>query len=160
MRPILVLIVAALLPAGLSAQVHVGVQFNFGLQPAWGPAVYGYVEYYYMPELEVYYHVPMRRFYTLDGGHWVSHPRLPHRYRHVDLYRVHKVVINEPHPWYRHAHYRERYVSYRSDRHHPSLRDAHDTRYFDRSSHPGKGKWNKNKHGMKPGKGNRGRGRK
>lgn len=160
MRTIFAFIVAALLPAALSAQVQVGVQFNLGMQPSWGPAGYGYVEYYYMPELEVYYHVPMRRFYYFDHGHWVSRPRLPHWYHDVDLYHVHKVVINEPRPWHRHAHYRQRYVSYRDDHHRHYYRDGHDGRYFEQREHPGQGKGNKHKHGMKPGKGNRGRGHK
>ena len=170
MRTILALIVAAFLHAGLSAQVHVDVRFNIGMQPAWGPPGYGYVEYYYIPEIEVYYHVPMRRFYYFDGGHWLYHTSLPPRYHDVDLYHVRKVVINEPHPWNKHRHYREKYVSRRGDSRHNYYRDRdhRDTRNYrgrDRDhrrieprSHPNRGNWNKHERAGKPGRGNRGRG--
>lgn len=158
MRTILTFLVAALLPAGLSAQVQVGVQFNLGMQPAWGPPGHLHVEYYYLPEMEVYYHVPMRRYYYLDDGHWISGPVLPHRYRHVNLYHTRKVVINEPRPWHRHPHYRERFVTYGDDRHRHSYRDRHDDRRYEQRLHPGQGHGAKSKHGMKSGKGKSGKG--
>ena len=160
MRSILALIVAAFLPAGLSAQVHVGVQFNLGMQPAWAPVVHSHVEYYYIPAMEVYYHVPTRRYYFHDGVHWVHRSHVPHRYRHVDLHRVHKVVINEAHPWHRHPHYRTRYASYRDDHPRQGYREHRDRRHIEQRVHAGKGGGGKHKQGMKPGKGkgNRGRG--
>ena len=41
-----------------SAQVRVNLNINIGSQPAWGPAGYDYVEYYYLPDIDVYYYVP------------------------------------------------------------------------------------------------------
>ena len=38
-----------------SAQVKVGVNINIGSQPEWGPRGYDYVEYYYLPDIEMYY---------------------------------------------------------------------------------------------------------
>ncbi len=96
-----------------AAQVRVNVNINIGNQPAWGPAGYDYVDYYYLPDIDVYYYVPQRQFIYLDGGNWVFVHTLPARYRSYDLYRGYKVVINESRPYLRHEVYRVRYSNYR-----------------------------------------------
>lgn len=96
-----------------AAQVRVGVQVNIGAQPTWGPTGYDYAEYYYMPDIDVYYNVPRRQFVYLDGGHWCFGTSLPVRYRSYDLYRGYKVVINDRNPYMRGDYYRGQYRQYK-----------------------------------------------
>jgi hypothetical protein len=110
------------------AQVHVSV--NLGLQPLWGPVGYDYVNYYYLPDLGVYYDVPRGLFVYFDMGRWVFAPALPPRFGHYDLYHSYKVVINDRDPWLRDDYYRRHYYNYRG-RYQPLIRDSRDRRYFD-----------------------------
>ena len=50
------------------AQVSVGVNVNIGSQPVWGPVGYDYAEYYYMPDIDVYYFVPRHQYVYLSGS--------------------------------------------------------------------------------------------
>ena len=92
----LILIVAAgcLIHKPVAAQVSVNI--NIGAQPVWGPVGYDYVEYYYMPDIEVYYYVPTRRYVYLSNGNWIFAAALPSRYSYYNIYTGYKVVINEP----------------------------------------------------------------
>ncbi|MBS1513242.1 MAG: hypothetical protein JST86_20570 [Bacteroidetes bacterium] len=96
-----------------TAQVRVNVGVNIGVQPQWGPAGYDYAEYYYMPDMDVYYDVPHREFIYLQGRNWVFGASLPVQYRNYDLYHCYKVVVNEPRPYLRAEVYRTRYAGYR-----------------------------------------------
>jgi len=82
-----------------NAKSQVNIHVNIGSQPVWGPAGYDYVEYYYLPDIEVYYYVPRRQFVYLSNGKWVFVTSLPSRYRSYNLYNGYKVVINEPRPY-------------------------------------------------------------
>ncbi|MFT4024097.1 MAG: hypothetical protein QM664_09985 [Flavihumibacter sp.] len=104
-------LLVAFLPA--QSQVRVGVQVNIGSQPTWGPAGYDYAEYYYMPDIDVYYNVPRRQFVYFDRGRWCFASSLPSAYRHFDLYSGYKVVVNEPNPYLRGNYFRDHYRSYR-----------------------------------------------
>ncbi|HOA37734.1 MAG TPA: hypothetical protein PLQ32_13660 [Flavihumibacter sp.] len=101
----------AFMPA--QSQVRVGVQVNLGAQPMWGPAGYDYAEYYYLPDIDVYYNIPRQQFVYFDRGRWCYAASLPHRFRHFDLFSGYKVVINEPNPYMRGDYYRNYYGSYR-----------------------------------------------
>jgi hypothetical protein len=108
--PVFFLVIAGSL-CGVNAkgQVKVSVNVNIGSQPQWGPVGYDHVDYYYMPDIDVYYSVPRQQYIYLDGGRWVFRAALPARCRSYDIYRGYKVVVNEPEP-YRHCEvYRERY---------------------------------------------------
>ena len=95
------------------AQVRVGINVNIGAQPAWGPAGYDHVDYYYMPDIDVYYNVPQRQYIYMDAGRWIYSPALPMRCRNFDIYRGYKVVVNEPRPFMRNDFYREKYRGFR-----------------------------------------------
>lgn len=91
------------------AQVRVNLNVNIGQRPAWGlPGNYT-GDYYYFPEIDVYYNIPQRRFVYLDRGNWIYVNDLPRAYRGFDLYRGQKIVINDPNPFIRPNYYRERY---------------------------------------------------
>lgn len=116
-------LLVAFMPA--QSQVRVGVQVNIGSQPMWGPAGYNYAEYYYMPDIDVYYNIPRQQFVYLDRGRWCFAASLPARYRNFDLYNGYKVVINEPNPYLRADYFRNHYHSYRGwDGRQVVIRDA------------------------------------
>lgn len=113
------------------AQVRVGVNINIGDQPAWRPAGYDYVEYYYLPDIECYYYVPRHQFVYLSNGRWVFSASLPLRYRNYDLYGGYKVVVNRPHAYYYFEQDRVRYAKMKKP-------------HYDNGYHKG---WYKQKHG-------------
>lgn len=103
------IVLSILLINAADAQVRVNLNVNIGQRPAWGlPGNYT-GDYYYFPEIDVFYHIPQRRFVYLDRGHWIYVSDLPRAYRGFDLYRGHKIVINDPNPFARPHYYRERY---------------------------------------------------
>ena len=110
-----VLGIVALLAQSANAQINVSV--NLGSQPQWGPKGYNYVDYYYLPEVESYYHVPSKKFIYLDRNNWVHRSSLPTKYRTYNLYQGRKVVINQPRPYLHHQTYSAKYAKkYEHDR--------------------------------------------
>ncbi len=144
-------IVAALLISSLAynaanAQVHVSVNFNVPVQPLWGPTGYDYAQFYYLPDIGVYYNVSERQYVYNDRGRWVYTSELPRQYANFDLYRSYKVVINEPSPWLRDNVYRTRYVSYRGRHNQGFIRDSRDEKYWQINNHPHHNDWER-RHG-------------
>jgi len=101
---------------------------NIGAQPSWGPTGYDYVEYYYLPEIEVYYHVPTHEYFYFEMGYWRRGSSLPLRYRDYDLYHSYKVVINAHQPWRVHDFYKDGYSGFRGRHDQVSLRDSKDAK--------------------------------
>lgn len=91
------------------AKAQVSLSINIGSQPQWGPRGYNHVDYYYLPEIQSYYHVPTRKFIYLDRNKWVQRRSLPKIYRNYDLYQGRKIVINEPIPYLQHQQYQANY---------------------------------------------------
>lgn len=113
-------------------QAQVSVNVNIGTPPAWGPAGYSDVRYYYLPDLETYYDVSTSNYVYLNNGQWVRARSLPSAYRNYDLYNEYKVVLTD----------------YRGDRPYDNFK-SHKVKY-------GKGYKGKPQKtiGQKPGKGN------
>jgi hypothetical protein len=141
MRYVLVLIAAVLLSSTADAQLSIRLGLNVDRQPVWGPTGYDHVEYYYLPDIDAYYNVPQRRFYTQEGGRWVGRSSLPSRYRDYDLYNTHKVVVNERTPYRNHETYRNQYSSFKGRHDQESIRDSRDERYFVNKNHPEHNNW-------------------
>ena len=138
------IIIGILLGAGISqAQLSISIGFNIESQPVWGPAGYDQVEYYYLPDIEVYYSVTNRRYYYFERGQWIGRASLPVRYRGFDLYGSYKVVINEADPYRNHKTYKEKYHSYKGRRGQQPIRDSRDAKYFVNKNHPEHNKWAK-----------------
>jgi hypothetical protein len=134
------LFAGSLLMNTIYAQVNVSVNVNVDNQPNWGPTGYENVNYYYMPDIEVYYYVPRHQFVYLSGGNWVFSASLPQRCRSYDLYRGYKVVINEPRPYMHHQNYKVRYAHYCNYYdHQPVLRDHREAYYDNKHDGPGNG---------------------
>jgi len=115
-----------------SAEAQVNVSINIGTQPLWGPVGYDYVRYYYLPEIDAYYDVSHRRYTYYQGNRWITRASLPGRYRHVDVYKTYKVVINHDRPWNDHRKIKRKYVHYANHRSQPVLRDYRHVRGHDR----------------------------
>ena len=91
------------------AKAQINVSINVGSQPQWGPRGYDYVDYYYLPEVQSYYHVPSKKFIYLDKNKWVHRKSLPKMYRGYNLYQGRKIVINQPRPYLQHQRYFTQY---------------------------------------------------
>lgn len=138
----IILLIALVLSSALYkvANAQVGVTVNIGNQPVWGPTGYDYAEYYYFPDMDVYYHIPDRQFIYFDRGRWISAYSLPSFYRNYDLYRSYKVVINEPNPFMRNDYWRSRYSSYRG-RPQEIIYNSREPKYFVINEHPEHSRW-------------------
>ena len=131
---LLILNISLFLLGSSMVSAQVGVNININVQPQWGPAEYDYVEYYYMPEYDIYYYAPQRQFVYLRGTNWVMVNSLPTQYRHVDLYNTYKVVINEPKPYLKHKYYADHYKQYKGQHSKQgSIRDSKDAKYVKHS---------------------------
>lgn len=119
------------------AQLRVSVNLNIGSQPTWGPAGYDYVDYYYLPDIDVYYYVPQHQFVYLRGNRWVFASSLPARYSYYDLNHGYKVVINEPRPYLHADVYRARYARYKGWRDRQEINE-HNDRYNSYHGHGNK----------------------
>ena len=156
MRYLFVVIAAVLLSCTVQAQLSISLGFNIASQPIWGPTGYDHAEYYYLPDIEVYYNVPQHVYYYNEGGRWRSGASLPSRYRGFDLYHSYKVVVNEPAPYRNHKIYKEKYASYKGRHDQQPIRDSRDSKYFVNKNHPEHNNWakqQKNDDGNGKGKG-------
>jgi hypothetical protein len=86
-----------LLASANTMQAQVSVNVNLGSPPAWGPAGYSAVDYYYLPDVESYYDVRATQFIYFNGGKWIRSRNLPNQYRNYNLYNGYKVVLNDYH---------------------------------------------------------------
>jgi hypothetical protein len=155
MRRLLFMILAVFLANTADAQFRINLNFNVDRQPVWGPTGYDHVEYYYLPDIGVYYNVPQRMYYFNERGRWISRSSLPPRYRGFDLYSSYKVVLNERTPYRNDRKYREQYASYKGRHDQQPIRDARDEKYYVNPNHPEHQKWVKQQQQEKnKGKGN------
>lgn len=114
----------------LQAQnISVNVNINLDKQPAWGPVGYDYAQFYYFPDLDLYYDVTNTLFYYLSGGKWTSIRYLPAKYRKYDLYGLYKVVLNAPQPWLQNRTHKKTYSKYKGDRTQQPIRYSSDSKY-------------------------------
>lgn len=138
---ILALALLATTGAITESQAQIRVNINIGTQPLWGPTGYDYAQYYYMPEVGVYYDVTNRVYYYPSGRRWVSTAVLPARFGRVNLFSTYKVVLNENRPWLRDGAIRAQYAGYR-DRHDQGvIRDSRESRYWENANHPHHNDW-------------------
>lgn len=104
------------LTSTLIAQVSVNI--SIGSPPAWGPAGYSQVRYYYLPDVEAYYDVRSGMFIYFGGQSWVHRSYLPARYKGYDLYRGYKVVMPEYHGNTPYTHFKEHKTKYKKGSYH------------------------------------------
>ncbi|MDG2432398.1 hypothetical protein [Flavobacterium sp.] len=97
MKTLKLITAGLLLLASHASNAQVSVSLNIGTAPAWGPAGYSNVDYYYLPDVEAYYDIRASQFIYFGGGSWVRSRYLPRQYRNYDLYSGYKVVLNNYH---------------------------------------------------------------
>jgi hypothetical protein len=128
-----------------NAQLRITLRANIGSQPVWGPTGYDRAEYYYLPDIDVFYNVSRRQYVYEQRGRWIFSYELPRQYRNFDLYSGYKVVVNENRP-YRNANmYRTKYASYKNNHGQENIRSSHDSRYYQIKDHPEHNNWKNNR---------------
>jgi hypothetical protein len=66
-------------------------------------------DYYYYPDVDVYFHIYSGWYYYRDHRHWRRVRRLPHHI-HLRPHHRHRLRIWDSEPWYRHEEHRRRYA--------------------------------------------------
>src|SRR4051812_266115 len=94
-------------------EAQVSVSININDQPDWAPVDYKNARYYYFPDIDIYYDVASHQFVYLKNRHWVRSAVLPAAYHRYDLYKVHKVAINEKNAYENHAHDKQQYTRFK-----------------------------------------------
>ena len=97
MKNLKLIVIAILFCMSSLSNAQVSVNVNLGLAPAWGPAGYSSVDYYYLPEVESYYDIRASQFIFIRNGIWIRSGYLPRMYRGYDLYNGYKVPMNNYH---------------------------------------------------------------
>jgi len=145
MKKILLLsgfILGSILFQEASAQLRISIRANIGSQPVWGPSGYDRAEYYYLPDIDVFYNVSRRQYVYEQRGRWVFSYNLPRQYRNYDLYSGYKVVVvNDSRPYRNAGMYRTKYASYKNNHNQESIRNSKDSRYFRIKEHPEHNNW-------------------
>jgi hypothetical protein len=138
---IFIIIICASFMISEKTTAQFGIRVNISNQPMWGPEGYDYVEYYYMPDIQVYYNVQRHRYVYMEHNHWVSRSYLPQRHRNYDVYNARKVVINEPKPYLHHHNNHQRYSGSSEYSNQKSIRDSRDVKYYQNKRHPEHKQW-------------------
>ena len=95
------------------AEAQVRVSVNIDIHPAWGPSGYDYAEFYFIPEINIYYDIVRRLFVYHSGNRWISSAYLPMAYSHYDFYSLYKVVLTDiRNPWRYNRNHRSLYANY------------------------------------------------
>ena len=144
MKKILLLsgfILGSILFQEASAQLRISIRANIGSQPVWGPSGYDRAEYYYLPEIDVFYNVSRRQYVYEQRGRWGFRASLPRQYRNYDLYSGYKVVVNDNRPYRNAGMYRTKYATYKNNHNQESIRNSKDSRYFKIKGHPEHNNW-------------------
>ena len=141
-RLIILILLATGFVSAASAQIRLSV--NIGSQPVWGPTGYDHADYYYLPDIDTYYSVPDQMYVYKNGNNWQHSATLPQQYHDFDVYRAHKVVINNvKNPYLNDRNYRRQYANYKNKYDQTPIRDAKENRYFENKDHPRHSEWQK-----------------
>lgn len=101
--------------AQVSVNVNIGtpnLNVNIGNPPAWGPAGYSNVEFYYLPDIQVYYDIRASQYIYFGNGKWLRTRKLPNHCRNYDLYGGYKVVLTDYHGNTPYTHFNSHKVKY------------------------------------------------
>jgi hypothetical protein len=137
--------IAILITTVMHSQISINV--NIGSPPSWGPSGYSNVDYYYLPDIQVYYDLGATQFIYFGNGRWNRCRELPRQYRNYDLFGGYKVVLNDYHGSRPYDHYHEHKIKYckgyrgkpqkNNDKHYAHHDDEDDD--HDHNDHRGKG---------------------
>ena len=85
MKKLFLLIVSMAFFSTQNMDAQVSVSVNFGTPPVWAPADRVEVQYYYLPDIDVYYDVPHQQYIYLYNRTWIRASVLPSRCRNYNL---------------------------------------------------------------------------
>jgi hypothetical protein len=102
------------------AQVSIHIGFNTPVRHVYVPApqpvetVYdddfdNSDDYYYLPEVEAYYSIPLNRYFYYNDSRWVSAAYLPGAYRNYDWRTARRFEVRGRRPYINHDVYRGRW---------------------------------------------------
>jgi len=117
------------------------LRVNISDQPLWGPTGYDHAEYYYIPDIDVYYSISERQYIYREGSEWRYAVSLPTSYSSYDPYNSYKVVVYEDKPYQYNDNHREKYKTFKGKKDQQVIRDSHDNKYFVNKDHPEHDKW-------------------
>jgi hypothetical protein len=117
------------------------LRVNISDQPVWGPTGYDYVEYYYIPDIDVYYSVSERQYIYREGLEWRYAVSLPASYSSYDPYHSYKVAVYEAKPYQNNDSHREKYKMFKGKKDQQVIRDSREDKYFAHKDHPDHDKW-------------------
>jgi len=80
--------------------------------PEWGPVGYDNVEYYYLPDIQVYYDIRQAQYIYFGNGNWIRSRSLPSYCSHYNLYNGYKVVLTDYHGHAPYTHFKTHKVKY------------------------------------------------
>lgn len=106
------------------AQVSVSVNIN-APAPAWIAAPVPTAEFYYLPDIQVYYDRPAAQFIYLHQGSWIRSRSLPVAYRGYDLHRGRTVCLTDYHGRTPYSYYRTHRARYAAPRYHAPVRTVY-----------------------------------
>ena len=75
------------------------------MAPKWAPKAPATTQYYYFPDIQIYYDAPAQRYIYQRNGVWIRTATLPIRYKSYDLYKGRTVYLtdykgNAPYTYY------------------------------------------------------------
>ena len=108
---------------------NVNINVNVDKQPAWGPTGYDYAEFYYFPDINIYFDVNSSVFHYLSGSKWVSNQYLPSKYSKYDLYTMYKVVVSDKQPWLQNKNHKKSYSAYKGNKTQQAIRYSSNSKY-------------------------------
>lgn len=108
---------------------NISININVDKQPSWGPTGYDCANFYYFPDINIYFDVNNALFYFLSGKAWISDQYLPNKYSKYDLYNIYKVVVNEQQPWLQNKNHKKEYAVYKGNKTQESIRYSNESKY-------------------------------
>ncbi|TFF34682.1 hypothetical protein [Mucilaginibacter psychrotolerans] len=111
------MVLAGLFANKAQAQISIHIGFNVPVRPVYAPqpqVIYNddfddSDDYYYLPEVEAYYSVPLQCYFYNDGNRWVRAQYLPGAYRNYDWRSARRFEIRGRRPYMNHDAYRGRW---------------------------------------------------
>jgi hypothetical protein len=113
------IVLAGLFANKAQAQISVHIGFNLPVRHVYVPAPQPEViynddfdnsdDYYYLPEVEAYYSIPLQCYFYNDGGRWIRAQYLPGAYRNYDWRNARRFEVRGRRPYMNHDVYRGRW---------------------------------------------------
>ena len=102
-----------------STQAQVSVNVNLGKPPVWAPVNAVATQYYFLPDVDMYYDVPAQRFLYVKNGKWIRAERLPAQYSGYNLRNGTVVYLTDYRGTSPYAFHKNHKVKYVGKKYHP-----------------------------------------